>query len=69
MSFARKLLQLGIVGSLAGAVLAMTSPAKPLVAEEGCKCDDDGTGKYKCNLAQNACVAGGDVCVVVCAQE
>ncbi len=65
---ARKLVKLLLAGSLTGALLAMTAPPQTAIArtEEGCKCDDGNPGTYKCNSAQTACIAGSELCVLVC---
>ena len=57
-----------LAGVLLGALLAASAPPKAAIAREdgGCKCDDGGTGSYKCNAAQTACLAGGEVCALFC---
>ena len=69
MSTSRWILKISLAGALTGALLAMTAPPSSASArgEEGCKCDDDGSGNYSCNAAQTACIAGNQVCDVKCA--
>lgn len=66
MSVSRKIFGLVIRGALLGAALALLVPASPAAADSGCNCYDTGIGAYQCNAAENACVAGDDVCSVVC---
>lgn len=60
----------GIVGRglVVGALLGLAVPASSVNArdEEGCKCDDNGTGKYECNYEQTECRGGTQTCSVVC---
>ncbi len=51
---------------LVGSGAAVVVPSPPLWADGGCKCDDDGFGQYKCNSAQTACIAGGQICNLTC---
>lgn len=66
MSLARKLFSLSVVGTLVGGLLAVAQPLTAATAEEGCKCDDSGAGKYKCNVGQTECVAGAQICELKC---
>jgi len=63
----RKLARLVAPGIVLGAALALVAPPSSLIAvEEACRCDDDGSGAYKCNAAQDKCLAGSEACVVTC---
>lgn len=62
----RSTLRVAILGLATGALIALASPPKDLEAFEGCKCNDQGTGSYACNWSQTACVAGSEVCSLVC---
>jgi hypothetical protein len=68
MSFIRKVLGLSITGALAGTVLGILAPPRPLSASLAtkCVCDDDGAGKYKCNSFQDACTKGAQECHLRC---
>lgn len=68
MSIVRKLLGLSFVGTLVGGLLSVAQPVTVATAEEGCKCDDSGTGKYKCNSGQTECIAGTQVCDLKCSE-
>lgn len=56
------------LGALSGVLLSSALPPRDLQAAEGaqCRCDDDLSGKYKCNITQTACLAGSETCAVVC---
>lgn len=62
----------GLVGRglVVGALLGLFVPSSSVNArdEEGCVCNDDGTGKYQCNLAQTKCIAGSELCHVTCTE-
>ncbi len=62
---ALKLFKVSIAGALAGALLAVATPQTALTAH-ACKCDDFGSSQYACNLDQDACVEGTELCFVSC---
>ncbi len=66
MRFVEKTLTLGAVGLVAGVILGLVAPPRKLVADEGCKCNDSGTGSYQCNSAQTACDKGSQHCKLDC---
>lgn len=64
----RGMLRVVLAAALIGSLTALAVPASPLRAvSEACKCDDDGYGRYKCNAEQTQCIAGGQMCSLVCA--
>lgn len=75
MSLTRTLCSAGIAGALLGGVLALTIPPRRLSASAAatqipeCKCDDDGSGNYKCKADQSGCIQGNQVCVATCAEQ
>ena len=64
MTLTRRIFAWVIRGTMAGMLLGWIAPAKALSA--GCKCDDDGSGNYKCNAAQTKCEAGTEICDLMC---
>lgn len=67
MSLARTLLGSAIRGMLLGAFLALVAPESQMSAgDDGCKCDDAGSGSYACNAAQTACGNGVEDCILNC---
>ncbi len=62
-----RMFRLVIVGSLAGALLAMATPQPALTKKAGvCRCSDEGTGNYRCSGDHSACVAGSEACSITC---
>lgn len=64
MTFVRKFMGPSICGILVGASLAIVAPSRALA--DGCTCNDDGSGHYKCNISQTACIAGTESCATLC---
>ena len=62
----RTLLWLAVRGILVGALLAFAGPQNALTAEEGCRCNDYGSGNYSCSSDQTACLSGSQVCNLYC---
>lgn len=62
-----KLFGLVLAGTLLGGVLAATVPMSHLTAQaDSCWCTDDASGDKKCNLDQDACIAGDEICQLCC---
>ncbi|MBY0493042.1 MAG: hypothetical protein K2Y23_02390 [Cyanobacteria bacterium] len=67
MSVARTILSLAVRGAVLGALLAAVAPESRISAgEEGCKCDDSGSGGYSCSYDQTACLGGAERCRLEC---
>lgn len=65
---------LGISGAALGAMLAVAAPVRTASAqgelpgggEQGCTCNDGGTGNYECAYDQKSCDAGSEACQLKC---
>lgn len=61
----RKMVWIGIRGTVLGVALAQIGPPKTVYAECTCAPKASG-GNYKCNTLGNGCVPGSGGCVVSC---